>query len=268
LSFVLYYIIPYRKKVVFDNLALAFPEKTEQERRRIAKDFYTNFTDLIVEAIKAMSISYEELSQRAVIPKENEAMIRDLVEVRKQSIIVLATHHFNWEWVSMAASRHFHVLLRPVYKKLNNAAFDALIYNMRSRFGASPVEMKQTYRIIQEPFEDKPRAWVIVADQTPSRSQKKYFTHFFERQTPFFMGTATLPPLVNYPAYFIHIKKIKRGYYEYTFEKVAEPPYGQTPDFSIIDSYAKAVERAVREQPETWLWSHRRWKHSKPLSNE
>jgi Kdo2-lipid IVA lauroyltransferase/acyltransferase len=269
LSFLIYHLFGYSKKVVLANLLLAFPEKTQAQRNQIAREFYTNFTDLIVEILKAITISKHELNRRVSIPAADEAMMMNVVKNQKQSIILLATHHFNWEWASIQASAHFPVVLKPVYKRLSNSFFDGLIYQMRSKLGAIPVEMKQTYKLLtqDESAQELPSTWVLVADQTPSKNQNKYWTSFFNRPTPFFTGAANLPTISQLPVYFIRIKKIKRGYYQYSFELVAEPPYSESPDFSIIDRYAQIVEKAVREQPQTWLWTHRRWKHSPPTEN-
>jgi KDO2-lipid IV(A) lauroyltransferase len=259
LYFLVFKLFGYRKKVVSENLRIAFPHLSQSERNQIQKEFYHNFTDFIVEIVKSFALQPEELRQRVSFSPEGQARISTLLAAGK-SALFLSTHHLNWEWVLLHASLTIGMKVVPTYKKLNNAFFEEAIYKMRSKFGAEPVEMKQTYEKMLNPAQ--PSAFIMIADQTPARSQKKYWTNFMQRPTPFFIGTAILPVRTNLEVFFVHVRKVGRGCYEYDFEPLATPPHGSAPDFSIVDKYAQAVEKAVLAQPQTWLWSHRRWKHS------
>ncbi|AFM04527.1 Lauroyl/myristoyl acyltransferase [Bernardetia litoralis DSM 6794] len=261
---VVYYGKLYRKKVVLSNLAIAFPEKTQQEREKIAKAFYRNFCDFIIETIKSFHISKEEVMKRTR-PIGNTLQIAETLAKNKQSIIALVTHHFSWEWVSMACSAELETVVSPVYKQLANKEIDKLIYQMRSQFGAVPLEMRISNREIIKP-KDVSTAYILVADQTPAGHNAQYWTNFFGREVPFFVGVARLAPQANLPVYFVRITKPKRGHYVYNLEPVIEPPYNtdeKGQDFSILDEYAKIIEDAVRKSPENWLWTHKRWKRMK-----
>ncbi len=242
-----------------ENLQIAFPDLSEKERQAIQKAFYHNFTDFIVETLKSFAITPDALRARVRFSANAQKRVAQLLAEGK-SAIFLTTHHMNWEWISLHASLTTEMKVMPIYKKLNSPFFEKAIYTMRSKFGAEPVEMKQTYQKMLTPTQ--PSAFIMVADQTPARSQKKYWTNFMQRPTPFFIGTAILPIRANLEVFFARVRKTKRGHYEYDFEPVAAPPYKEMPDYSILDKYAERVETAVLAQPQTWLWSHRRWKHS------
>lgn len=262
---VVYYGKLYRKQVVLDNLYRAFPEKTQKEREQIARAFYRNFCDFIIETLKGFRISKEEIMRRAR-PTEEALEITKKLAAENQSVIVLATHHMSWEWASMSCSAEIETIVAPVYKKLANKEIDKLIYEMRSKFGATPLEMRIANREIIKPKEVS-TGYILVADQTPAGHNAQYWTTFFGKQVPFFVGVARLAPQSNLPVYFIRITKVKRGHYLYHLELLREPPYNNVDekgqDFSILDEYSKRIEKAVRDSPENWLWTHKRWKRVK-----
>ncbi|PIY12506.1 MAG: hypothetical protein COZ18_01880 [Flexibacter sp. CG_4_10_14_3_um_filter_32_15] len=262
---VVYYGKLYRKKVVLDNLYTAFPEKTQQEREQIARAFYRNFCDFIIEVLKSFHISKEEIIRRTR-PTPDSLEIAKKVAKNNQSLIVLATHHLSWEWVSMSCSAELETIVSPIYKKLANKEIDKLIYEMRSQFGAVPLEMRVSNREIVKPTKVS-TGYVLVGDQTPARHNAQYWTTFFGKEVPFFVGVARLAPQANLPVYFLRITKPKRGHYLYHLELLRKPPYDNVDekgtDFSILDEYSKRIEKAVRESPENWLWTHKRWKRAK-----
>ena len=261
---VVYYGKLYRRKVVLDNLYIAFPERTQQEREQIAKAFYRNFCDFIIETVKSFHISKEEVIRRTR-PTPESLEIAKKVAKDKQSIIVLVTHHMSWEWVSLSCSAELETIVAPVYRKLRNPKIDKLIYQMRSQFGATPLDMKASNRAIVTPKEVS-TAYILVADQTPAAHHKQYWTDFFGIEVPFFVGVARLAPQANLPVYFIRITKPKRGHYLYSLEPMRTPPYNTDEngtDFSILDEYSQKIEEAVRNSPQNWLWTHKRWKRAK-----
>lgn len=264
LFFVVYYGKLYRKKVVLSNLQIAFPEKTQKEREQIARAFYRNFCDFIMETVKSFHISEKEIVRRTR-PVGNSLEIAQNLAKDKQSMIALVTHHFSWEWVSLSCSSELETVVSPVYKKLANTEIDKLIFQMRSQFGAVPLEMKISNREIIKPREVS-TAYILVGDQTPASHNKQYWTNFFGKEVPFFVGVARLAPKANLPIYFVRITKPRRGHYEYSLEPLYEPPYHtdeEGNDFSILDEYSKIIEEAVRTSPENWLWTHKRWKRAK-----
>jgi KDO2-lipid IV(A) lauroyltransferase len=261
LYYILYYVIGYRKKVVFDNLKLAFPEKDDVEINKIRKDFYRHFCDLIFEFLAIRTISKKELKRRVTVT--NPELIQNYFD-KNQSILFVVGHQCNWEWMLQRACINYDRPFDAVYKKLQNPKFDEFMIHLRSRFGGVPIEMKQTGREIIKRRKEL-RGICMVADQSPAANELDYFTNFFGKQTPFYSGMATIAQMTKYPVVFAKIKKLKRGHYNIVMETIAEAPY-EKGDMRVIDQYARMVEEQMREQPAYWLWSHRRWKHAKEIS--
>lgn len=251
-----FYVVRYRKKLVWRNLKSAFPEKTTEELRIIEKEFYRNLCDYAVEMLKLFTISDKELKQRVVF-RSTEIPLH--YSESKQSILILASHQFNWEWMLTAASGQLPMAVDFVYQPVNNKFFDELSRISRTRFGAFAIKRDQVAR---ESIKRKHivRAIAIIADQYPGYGRdKKYFTTFLNQETVFFYGSNQLALLMQYPVVYYSMKKIGRGYYEAIPNKIADPPY--TPDSTVvIENYVSAVERTIRENPSQWLWSHNRWK--------
>ena len=261
LYFVIYYIARYRYQVIRNNLVNSFPHKSKSEIDGIIKQFYQNFCDYVVETLKSISISGEELQQRVEII--NSQLMEN--HLRKgTSVLALTSHQFNWEWLLLALGQQLSVPLSPVYKRLNNKYFDDLLLSIRSRFGCQPVEMQKTLsRILSE--RGVPTAYGFLADQTPLADADIYWSSFLGQEAAFFTGTERIARLTGYPVLFIGMKKIKRGHYVINFDKIAEPPYFKN-DHTVLDRYISKIEQQIREKPAGWLWSHRRWKHKRPVA--
>jgi KDO2-lipid IV(A) lauroyltransferase len=260
LYYICYYLIRYRRQVVYQNLLKAFPEEDPGRIEKIMKQFYRNFCDFIIEALKSITISESELEKRVIIKG------KELIEsyfVKGQSVIVLTSHQFNWEWLLLASSLQLSAPLNPVYKLLNNKYFNDLMLSIRSRFGSNPIEMQETLiQIVKR--KQTTNAFGLLADQTPLVDADKYWSKFLNQDTAFFVGSERIAHLTKYPVLFVGMKKIKRGYYEISYEPLAEPPY-QKNDHVIMDTYIQRAEALIRENPSEWLWSHRRWKYEKPF---
>lgn len=257
LFLILYHIISYRKIVVMTNLANAFPEKSETERKQIAKKYYRFLSDLIVESVKMFSISKEELQKRFRF--NNLTEITNLFKEGK-SVIAVTGHYGNWEWASLVTALKFPEPVLVVYKPLVDANFNKLINDTRSRFGTVMIAMKNTLRRVMEFKKSGERyVLVLVGDQTPSGDELNYFTTFLNQPTAIFLGVEKIARLNNNPILYFTIKPYKRGYYDCTIEALTEDPRG-TQEYEITEEHTRALERIIREQPEYWLWSHRRWK--------
>lgn len=260
LYIILYYLVGLRKRTVIENLHNSFPDKTPAEIKRIAKRFYRNYADVVVEMIKSISMDSRELDKRVTI--RNQTLLEDYFE-RGQSVIVMLAHQCNLEWLMMAASIKLAHPLDAVYKPLSNQSLDRLLLASRSRFGGDPIRAKHTLmEIIKR--KNQVRGYAIAPDQSPRGSDEKYWTRFLNQDTAFFLGVEKIARLTKCPVVFIGSKRIKRGYYEAEFKALAEPPY-QNPSNEITEHYAREVERQILKDPPDWLWSHRRWKHKKPV---
>lgn len=258
--FLVYYVIGYRKKVVAENIKIAFPEKSVQEIKLIQKKFYKHFCDLIFEFFAVRTMSKEELMRRIEVDDQYIEMLRKYFD-KGQSIILVVGHQGNWEWLLQRACITYDIPFDAVYQKLSSKKIDDFTIEVRSRFGGQPVEMRNTYKEIIN-RKDKARGFCMVADQSPREHRCDYFVDFFNIQTPFYTGMASIAEMTDYPVVFAETKKVKRGYYKVDVKILSEPPY-EKDDKSVVDRFAKALEDQIRNQPELWLWSHRRWKYAK-----
>ncbi len=253
--FLSYYLVGYRKEVVRQNLTKAFPEKTGRQRVRIEKEFYRRFSEYLVETMKAISISNEELLSR--VKYVNVPEVQPYADA-KQSIIVVASHQFNWEWALLAGCLELPFPVDAVYQKLKNEKYDQLMLKMRSKFNGQPIEKSKVLRTILK-SKDRLRALGIVADQSPRQKSQKYWTSFLGQETAFFLGPEQIARASNYPAYFFAVTRLRRGYYAVELKPLTQPPYNKG-DHSLLENYAKATEELVYADPAGYLWSHKRWK--------
>lgn len=259
-----YYVIGYRIKVVRKNLSASFPEKSHDELRKIEKQFYKDLCDYGVETLKLLTISKEQLMKRLVY--KNPEIVQPFAD-RGQSIILLTSHQFNWEWLLTSGCLYLPFNVDFVYQKQSSQLFDNFSLESRTRFGAHPVERSQVAR---EAIRRKNilRGIAIMADQFPGRTQdKKYWTTFMNQDTAFFLGLGQLAYLTQYPAVFFGVKKIKRGYYEAEGFVVSLPPYEKESQ-QIVEDYVTATEKIIRKNPSGWLWSHNRWKRKSEEETE
>ncbi len=256
-----YYIVGYRRKVVFDNLRKAFPEKSETEIRHIAKGFYHNLTDVMVETLKGLTISADEVRQRIKIT--NSEVITKWLVHEKKVVLLTAGHLCNWEWVLFLPALSPHFALDGVFKPLSNAFFGQFLNRVRTRFGARMIPMSQSLR---ELMKDKtPRIFGLGSDQNPDNPTNAYWTTFFGQDTPFMNGNEKLAQRFGYPLIYLEILRLKQGYYEFIFSELAVPPYETIVPNQLTQTYVNTLENTIRKQPQNWLWSHRRWKHKREV---
>ena len=255
LYFFLYYIFKYRRKVVQTNLANAFPEKSQDERKVIEKRFYSFLADLMMESIKSISISPDELKKRYKFVNL-EVITKYLQDGR--SVIAVSGHYGNWEWGPLAIPLELKKDVLVVYKSLSNKNFDNKINSIRSRFGAIMVSMKMTLRKIAE-YKNIPHVLVLVGDQTPTREESQYFTTFLNQPTAVFLGIEKIALKANDAIIYFSINRIKRGHYKSIVKPLVEYPR-DTKEYEITNAHTLELENLIREKPELWLWSHRRWK--------
>lgn len=263
LYFVLYYVVGYRKSVVYQNLFRAFPDKNPEEIKRLARRFYRHMIQFSLEVAATQSMPLPELSTRMRI--KNPEIIETLSQERSRSVIVLTVHQGNWEWMLHGITAHFGVPIDPVYKPLHSARTNQWIYDIRSRFGARPLAMEESTRDVLR-NRKKFRLFAMVADQSPIREERGVWHDFLNQNAKFYVGSQALAHATRFPVVFAQCRKIKRGYYELEFHPIAEPPYDKASN-TIIERYIALAEQVITEQPETWLWTNRRWKRTQARDN-
>lgn len=255
--FLVYYLIRYRKKAVKDNLMLVFPDKSKKEILKIQKTFYKHMCDMFMEMIKTMSISKEEMAKRFKII--DPYTIKEL-ESKQKSIMVLMGHYASYEW-AIAAQFELGLPVVGIYKKIKNKYFDRLVHRIRKRFDARLISTYNTIRAItKDSSEGKLCAYGFIADQSPKIYKAHYWTDFMNIKVPAFTGGEVLAKKLNMSVAYLKVEKVKRGYYQAKFVPITENAR-ECDDFYITKTYLNMLEDQIKQQPEYYLWTHRRWKH-------
>jgi KDO2-lipid IV(A) lauroyltransferase len=254
------HVVAYRKDVVYQNLRNTYPAKSESEIRQIADGFYHHLCDLLVESLKAMSISAEDLCARVKL--NGIEIIEDYLQ-RDQAVILMVAHQCNLEWLLLASGARLGQPVHVVYKPLHDKRIDRLMLKTRSRFGGKPVPARDVFLEVAKNKRTM-KAVALAPDQAPQPEEEKYWTQFLNQQTAFFVGSEKLAKITKFPVIFAAMRRVRRGVYEVDFSVLAEPPYNAH-SYTVLEQYAKETEHLINQDPSTWLWSHRRWKLKKPL---
>ncbi|MEH6588842.1 MAG: lysophospholipid acyltransferase family protein [Halioglobus sp.] len=259
----LYHIVRYRRDVVRQNLARAFPEKSEQERRVLAREFYWRLCQVAFEIIKTQRMSQADFRKRVKII--NPELVQASTNNFTESAIVVGMHQGNWEWMLHGASLDMGIPIDPVYKPLHNKTADKLIYDIRSKFGSRPLAMAESSKDILRRRKEF-RLFAMIADQSPIRSERSHWGQFMNQPAAFYQGAEIIAKMTRFPVLFVRCHRVRSGYYEIEFQEVANPPYDKASTV-ITERYIKLAEQAIRSQPESWLWTNRRWKRD-PLAEQ
>lgn len=259
LSFVARRVVGYRKNVIIKNLKNSFPERKEEDLVALIPGIYRNLTDVMLETFKLLTISEKELKRRVRFVNADyvNQFHRD-----NTPIIITTSHLCNWEWMLVASSLVLSAPIDGVYQHINNSFFEKLMFRIRGRFGAIPVEKNHVFR---ESLKKRNVSHILalVADQSPPRSDKNvYWTTFLNQETVFYNGMERIGSGFNWPILYAKMRRIKRGFYEMEFIELESDPADKKPG-TMVTKYAAILEDLIREHPTDWLWSHNRWKRKK-----
>ncbi len=258
--FLLYYIIRYRKKVVFKNLRNSFPEKSENEIKKIAIRFYHHLSDIFMENIALIRMKPEKVKK--MIDFESCIQIATDIFNQDKHIIIVTAHYNNWEYYLVLPLLSPHKTL-GIYKPLNNKNYDKEFFNMRTKFGALPVSMNDSFRTILQYDKNKVYTTIgLIADQRPPRTSSNYWTIFLNQDASIFLGPEKIAKKIKATLVFTYLEKVKRGKYKMIFDHIIENP-SQYNEFEITEKYIRWVEKIIKDKPEYYLWSHNRWKNKR-----
>jgi KDO2-lipid IV(A) lauroyltransferase len=250
---------PYREKIIVQNLRKSFPEKTERERALIKRKFYRHLADLLAEGIKNLGISKNELLKRMKV--ENPEIMDQLAENKRNALLVGA-HYGNWEWLITAQAFLFKQHAIGLGKPLSDTFLNEKINKLRGRFGMVIVNSSNYRDMIGRPFKNS-FAMLTLCDQSPGDSLKSYWTTFLNQPTAALFGPEQMAHAYDLAIVYFRMKKVKRGFYTIHLELICDSPkvygYGQ-----ITETYTRLLEGHIKECPELWLWSHKRWKREIP----
>ncbi len=254
--FFVYRVAGYRKKVVYENLKLVFPEKTEKEIKQIQFKFYRHLCDMFMEMIKTMNISKEEIKRRY-----NVVNIAVLKEIEKtKSILFVCSHYANWEW-NVSINNYINAKGYAVYQKVGNSYFDRWIKRLRARWNTSLITQEETVKTVVRNVQNNIIcAYGMLSDQSPQAHRASYWTEFMGIKVPVFNGAEAMARKMNLAVVFLKVSKVKRGYYQAEFIPITIS--GKSTDTNeITNAFLRLTEQQIKEKPEFYLWTHRRWKH-------
>ncbi len=258
--FLAYRCFGYRKKVVFGNLDIAFPEKSQQEKEVIARRFYKNLIDTFIESIKLLSISDKAFRKRATF---DYAVIAELV-AKGKNVQLHSGHQMNWEYGHWAVALRVPVPWLGVYMRINNKAVDRLFYKIRNK-GKTVLIAVQEFRNRAHASFSSQYTMGLIADQNPGMPGSGYWLNFFNRPAPFTAGPDRGARKNNTSVVFVKFIKVKRGFYHFETKLITENA-AEMPEGELTLLYRDFLEDTIRERPDNYLWSHRRWKW--PYSKE
>lgn len=252
--FLIYRVFGYRKKVVMSNLAIAFPEKSHPEKEKIARQFYKNFVDNFIEAIKLFSGGPKYGLKKIEF---DNSMIEELYRKGKSCQVHLG-HNFNWELANIAVPAFTSYPILAVYMPIENKALDKVFYKLRSSGGSIMIPATDIKNAMM-PYRNSQYALALVADQVPGNPNRAYWLNFFGKPAPFARGPEKGARSADLAVIFSQIYKPRRGLYKMEFTLVTENA-GELPEGELTRRYVDYLEKVIRDHPDVWLWSHRRWK--------
>lgn len=257
---VIYHVLGYRKKVVWDNLKHAYPEKSDEELKQISARFYQSFCDHWIETLKLLNMPPDELNRRI---EANWEVFDKLYEADKDCY-ALVGHTFNWEWLNVAWPTNMRQQYACFYTPVSNKGFDRLMYKIRTRTGGWQIPMNAKKGLVR--LQNVRFVLGLAADQNPADIKHAKWLPFMNREAPFFQGPEKLARRSGGAVVFASITKKKRGYYKVHFELICDDA-SAVAQGEITTKYVQFIERQLHAQPENWLWSHRRWKHKRMVSS-
>jgi len=242
------------------NLTASFPTLTEPQLQHLMRDYYRNFSQVLVEVVRSVSLSPEELRRRVIL--EGFEPVRAAL-ASGTPVLLVAAHQCNWEWMLLALSLGLGCPLEAAYKPLVDGWAQREMLKARSRFGARLVPAQELLAHILRGGRT-PRAIAMVADQEPRTSERRHWTRFMNRDTAFFMGAEEITRVTKFPAFFVGLRRTSRGHYAVAVTPLSEP--GEKPATgALTERYARLVEAQIQASPADWPWSHKRWKLKKSL---
>ena len=255
-------VLHYRRRVIRRNLSAAFPELSDDERRKIERAFYHHFCDVVAESVKFATISRHNIAQRMVFKgaEQVNAVIRD-----GQSVALLLGHYGNWEWVTSLrlAMDDPNGAYGHIYHPLENEVVDRLVLAVRNRMGSQSIAMGDTLRFIRQAADEGRQSVVgYISDQVPLWHNIHHWLTFFNQETPVFTGVERIARKYNQAVFYVDVRRVSRGHYEAEFQLITRDP-ASMPEHAITDEYFHRLEATIRRAPQYWLWSHNRWKRTR-----
>ncbi len=259
IAWVLRKVVKYRREVIDTNIAIAFPEKPQQERAAIRDGFYQHFTDTALEQTWLFAATQQELERHCILT--NRELI-DRYYTTGRPVIICAGHHGNYEMAAISLGTYLKAPAAAIYAKLRNPYFNERIKETRARFGlelwAKGDEAKAHLRDLAE--HPEPYNLCFAFDQSPHAGSAKYWYPLFGRMAAHARGVEAYARKLDAVVVYGHVlPDSPRGSTIFKMELITETPR-VLPEGEILKILLSRLETVIREDPTRWLWSHRRWK--------
>ena len=260
LYFLAYYVVRHRAHVIAEQLEKVFPALTPAQREGIHKQYLRNFCDVLIEVLKSMSMSEDDMRRRMHV--NNMELARRYLDAG-QSVMLMTSHLGNWEWLLQGMVLQLGYPLDAAYKPLHDQWAERLMLKVRSRFGARLVPAKE---LLADFIRRRGvvRAIGMNSDQAPVSTDQRYWTVFLGQDTAFYIGADQIARAMRLPILYASVHRVRRSYYEVDLLPIWDGRETIEPN-QVTERYARACEVDVYKSPADWLWSYRRWRLKKPL---
>jgi KDO2-lipid IV(A) lauroyltransferase len=259
-KFVAYDLMRWHVPLAAGNVARSLPERSDAEREAILEQSYRNLGAVVAEGVWGWRATGEALRARVAI--DNRALV-DRYIAEKRPVVLLAAHMCNWEWLALAAGAELGIPICSVYKTLRVPSVDVYVREARARFGGQPIPIDRLLFELMR-ADDQPRAYAMLADQTPPKESAKHWRRFLHQDTAFYAGLGKVAQWLDAPVIYVAMRRLERGRYAAHLTVIAEPPYDADPETQIVDRYGERLEAEIRANPADFLWVHKKWKYPKP----
>ena len=258
IAFTFFYLIPIRKKVVLENLKIAFPNNDEVKNKGLAFKIYSSFAVTLVEIMCLPFLNKSDLVN-AVECSNPELIVEKFNEGK--GVILLSSHFGNWEFIAISVAIQIQLPFSVVVKPLRNTLVYEWMNKGRTKFGNEVVPLGISIRKTYQTLREK-KIVAMVADQRGPKEGVK--VDFFGKKVAVYTGPAALALKTGAP--IICGIPIRENNFNYKV-KLVEIPTNNLSDseeekiLEISQRYTSYLEEVIREHPEQWLWMHKRWKY-------
>lgn len=260
LTFIVYRLVGYRKRVVFNNLQNSFPKQNNKQIKYVARKYFRHLSVMIVENMYLRFVSKKKFS--SLLSVDDLALLEEFYKQGK-NLIIMTGHFGNWEYGGLL-TRHTKYMGAAVYKKLSSAVFDKIYFDIRSRLGVQPIEMQDVFRqVVKLNHENNPYILFMVADQSPMKNDQQHWISFLNQPTGAYLGSEKLAKKFDMPVLYMELKRNRKGSYKANLSLITDEPKNAQPH-EITEKYYALLEQSIKQSPRFWLWSHKRWKHKPP----
>ena len=258
LGLIVFYIIPVRKKVVIENLSIAFPEKSISEIKKLARKTYQNILITFSEMMYLPFLSESKIKKS--ISFENLEIVKINIGENKPAIF-LTGHFGGWEFclssLSLFIGRKFLLLAQPQ----SNSRISDFVMNARKTFGNDVILSGVSVRKLYENL-TKGGIVGIAGDQRGTYEGPRF--SFFNRDTALYTGTATMALKTSCPIIMTAFERLKNNNYKIYFQEVNFhnlPQDNEDKIRVITQQYITFLEKHISKNPEQYFWLHKIWKY-------